>query len=183
MINAHDARVRSAIDNTRQHHAEYWQKCLAMRAGMSPEAQGSIYPYILPEHLDRALNEARGWTPYPHESVMAGCEAFITFHADAPGLLGIVPTRSLPSNTKIRMDDLKGTGFCEPVVVGVPTESVGFTVAILGKDEADREIVFTFHPGNPIKPSRLSTFEYGGKTLTVPEALDAGLNYVRLAKE
>jgi len=109
---------------------------------------------------------------------MDGCFAF---KAELPGQLGIIGLAGLPADAVVTLDDRKNTGKVSAVVEGVRGEEVPFTVLILGLEQGD-EVVFTFHPGDPVRPSQVQA-EPGlhGRTVTVSEALAMGLEMAKIA--
>lgn len=164
-------RIAKAVETTRRVVPGYFEKTLAQRAGLSKAAAGSIYEGIDESQLEQTLLAAE-WEPYSHAAVMQGCEAFKT---SLSGRLGIVDLRSLPPDTVVTLDDRKNTGNVSVVVGGVRGQMVDFTVLILGR-ERDEEVVFTFHPGDPVRPSQVKA-EAGlhGKRVPVSEAIGMGL--------
>ena len=169
-------RILLAIAATRELVAGYWEKTCAQRAGTNPAAAGSIYPGKSPEEVEVAITAAK-WVPYEHPALAAGSTAF---RAELPGQLGIVDLTTLAPSTPVLLDDRKGTGTVSATVAGVRGETVEFTVLILGEEQG-KEIVFTFHPGAPVRPSSVKT-EPGlhGKAVTAAEALAMGLTTAKI---
>jgi hypothetical protein len=174
MMNATD-RVRAAL----VHAGDYFTKCLQMRAGGSGLAMGSIYPRMKVETLRTAISGLE-WDLYEHAEVKAPCVAFIA--RSFGGEEGIVAVKQLASGCEIELIDPKETGFVEGVVRNwtFPRPKVDFTVAILGPDEKGTETLYTFHPGNPVRPSRAPSKGLLGEVLTPSQAADLGLSYVKL---
>lgn len=168
-------RVRAAIENTRRVIPDYFWKMLKKRSQVEGGV-GSVYPATA-EELERELL-SRSWYLYEHNKIAAGCTGGFT---RMPGLLGIVELSSLPVTSKFTLRDIKDTGSCELVVEGstVPRREVGFTVIMLGKHGQD-EVVFTFHPGDPITPSQVKG-DMDGKIITYEEARRLGFTYVQVA--
>lgn len=191
-------RVHNAILRT---PVEYLIKCLEMRAGKN--SIGSSYPGLDFNELEEAISDAT-WEPYTHVAVSDPCVAFITRSPALRGRLGIVQLKDLPSATQIILVDPKTTGFLEGVVVpGAATvlgPEVDFTVMILGPN-AEAEVVYTFHPGDPIAPSRITIDQVDPAYLaanahdsqrspnsavayiTAKEALKMGLEWVKIAQK
>jgi hypothetical protein len=168
--------IMPAIDNTKKFLPEHWQKCLDQRCGRSGFAAGSVYPRWTQKRIEKELL-AGHWVEYSHPAIMVGCRAF---RAQIPGRFGIVELSTLPSGTIITLDDRKNTGKVSCVVKGIRGEMVDFSVIILGMDNG-MEVVFTFHPGDPINPSQVLC-EPGmhGREIAVAEALDMGLETVKI---
>ena len=122
------------------------------------------------------------WVPYPDcPNLIPGCEAF---KLPAVGC-GYVGVRELslddPDNT-VYLSDPKHTGFGTVVSPGSfqDDDEADFVVAIVG-DEGGKPTLFTFHPGDPVQPSKLMMVldenECGkwGKEVTVADAIALGL--------
>lgn len=92
------------------------------------------------------------WMEYPEcPNLMAGCRAY---RAAIPGTIDLRKVSDLADDTPVvwvRTDH----GYQYPTVAGTEGEYVDETVLIVGP-EAGRTVVYTFHPGNPIKPSQIS---------------------------
>jgi hypothetical protein len=164
-------RIAFAIDRTRKVIPGYFEKTLAQRAELSGKAAGSIYEGVGETELEQMLRGAN-WEEYSHEAVMPGC---VAYKAAISGSLGIIDLQSMASDAVVRLDDRKGTGQVSCVVTGARGQIVPFTVLILGQEQGE-EVIFTFHPGDPVRPSQIRT-ESGmhGRQVTVSEALAMGL--------
>lgn len=164
-------RISAAIAATRRLAPGYFEKCLAQRCG----GAGSSYT-LSPEALEQALQGA-AWEPYEHPNVMKGCSAF---RAPLVGTFGLIALASVPEDARVVLADPKGTGFVEAECAGAQAETVGFSVIILGEEQGE-EIVFTFHPGDPIQPSRLPAEGRVGQVVTAKEARDLGFTWAKVA--
>jgi len=171
-------RVREALARTKALLPDYWSKCLAQRAhpDASSQAAGSVYVGRTAVQVEEMLLGA-AWEPYKHPSVMAGCSAF---RAPLPGNMGLVALNKCPSSARVRLIDPKGTGTVEAALVAPLGPAVEHTVAILG-DEEGQEVCFTFHPGDPVRPSTLSAKDYpAGTELSAGEAWSLGLEWAKV---
>lgn len=167
-------RVTAAILATAELLPEHWQKLLASRTA-SADACGSVCD-VQRVQLDRALAAAQ-WEPYIHPAIMAGCSAFWTY--DIPGTVGIEAIATLPESTRLELRDAHATGMVEAVIVGTPKTRALGTCLIVG-EHGGREVVFTFHPGAPIRPSTVPAA--GAKRhVTVSEAKAMGLEWAKVA--
>lgn len=175
-------RIEKAVRNTGYVVPGYWEKTLNQRIAGSPTAAGSVYEQFEDAvTLESALMVA-DWEPYSHSAIAAGCEAFVAL---IPGRMGVVTLRDLPSDAVVTLDDRKGTGKVSAVVKGVRGPAVDFTVLILGREKDkegnEYEIVFTFHPGDPIRPSPVdATPGLHGKQISVTEAISMGLEMAKV---
>lgn len=171
-------RIRAAIEATREVVPGYFEGTLAQRAGASKEAVGSTVWDVDAEQLEQLLVDAQ-WEPYSHPAVAEGCEAFKTsIHG---GFLGVIRLDELSPDFPVTLDDRKDTGKVSAIVKGQQGETVDFLVLILGQEQG-REVVFTFHPGDPVKPSQVEASQgLHGKEVTVAEALALGLETAKIA--
>lgn len=176
---SHTERVRTAVETTNLHAppALFRGTCRA-RAGLTSEPSGpvgSFYEGLTPEALERVI-PALHWESYEHPAVAAGCAAF---RAELPGFVGVVPLRSLDLSQVVTLLDPKSSGFVEAVAdFDGDLPSSPFTVIILGQYEG-REIVYTFHPGEPIRPSSVAA-DRDGQRVTVDQAVRLGLEYAKV---
>lgn len=100
--------------------------------------------------LDTILDT--GWFEYPEcPALLPGCKAF---KAAIPGTIDLRKVSDLADDTPVRWVDA-GHGYQYPTVAGTEGEYVDYTTLIVGP-EAGREVVYTFHPGAPIRPSQIS---------------------------
>ena len=173
-------RAVAAIINTKRGLPEYFRKTIRQRLD-SPERAGSYYPGIRDEETLIDILLALPWQPTT-EFDQVLIPGTIAFTARFPGIAGVVDLMFLEDNQVVTLDDRKGTGNLS-ATVALPLESdaaeVMFSTLILGhEDGTDGEVVFTVHPGAPVKASQLKVGTWGlrhGDTITVIEALRLGL--------
>jgi hypothetical protein len=165
--------VNDSIFNSIKHMPDYWQKCLEQRSLLSENCQGSGYK-LTPEQIASRLLTAE-WKPYSHPSVMPGCMAFET---NLFGEMGVVPIDGLPETATLTLQDPKGTGKVEATISG-SRMMASYTVIIIGEHEG-KNVVFTFHPGAPVRPSTLPSEGNVGKVLTKGQALAMGLQHAKI---
>jgi hypothetical protein len=169
-------RISLAVGAIKDLDSAYWANTLQQRL---PGGAGSqVLGVSDAETLEQALLSA-SWEEYSHEALMEGCVAYKT--RDIQGRLGIIELASLPSDTVVTLDDRKNTGKVSAVVEGCLGPNVGHTVIILGIENGV-EVVFTFHPGDPVRPSQVQA-EPGlhGKQVTVEEACSLGLKTAKIS--
>jgi len=168
--------VQRCIGTTKNCLPDYWANCLAQRAELSGKAAGSVYLGVSPSELEEMLLKAE-WKPYFHPAIR---ESAAGFKAAIPGRLGVVRLADLPLDAMVTLDDRKNTGKVSAVVKGILGPEVDFTVLIIGLHEGE-EVVFTFHPGDPVRPSQVQT-EPGmhGRQVTVSEAIKMGLETAKV---
>ena len=176
-------RVRDAIQRTKDLEPEYFNNTLAQRSGLNVKGRrGSFYP-LEPAEIEKAIMEA-SWYKYDHTEISKGCRGAF---ARIPGNLGVVELALLAPETMlvaIAAHD-REPGYCDLLLEGTtPLQSVTHTTLILGLDPThDRELMFTFHPGDPIKPSDIVSVKNEvkpGQVLTLKEAQALGFNYTKV---
>jgi hypothetical protein len=169
-------RIAQAVEAIKTLDCGYWNSTLVQRL---PSGAGSIVEgFATAEDLEKGLIEAV-WEEYSHPAVMEGCVAYKTHSIH--GKLGVKPLAELPLYALVTLDDRKNTGTVSAVVKGVLGAEVDFTVIILGIEDG-KEVVFTFHPGEPVNPSKVQAgLDNHGKTVTVKEALGMGFETVKIA--
>lgn len=164
-------RIKEAVAATKAVVPGYFEKTCEGR--ISKSGCGSVFAELdSVEKIEEALYES-SWSEYSHPDLQDGTTAFATH--DLHGFMGVVKLSELPSDALVALDDRKGTGKVSAVVKGVRGQETTLTVVILG-DEQGKEVVFTFHPGEPVRASQVS-MEPGmhGREVTVDEALKMGL--------
>ncbi len=140
-----------------------------------PTNAGSSYEMTKDELKEAILNA--NWTKTEHPEVAKGCTVYVT--DDLPvGRNGIVDIKHLPEGTDFYAIDPKNTGNISIGAAGVPKKPELETYLIIGKEVIDgkpEDVVFTFHPGEPVSPSIISTEEISdGTRLTKQEVLSLG---------
>lgn len=176
--------VRACILRTKEHDPEYFKKCLEQR--LATIGKGSFYQYTDPEVLEGALMIAR-WNKYEHPNIAPGCHAFISYSQCLCGFLGVVPLEILPAAAKCYIKDVKGTGtlsLCVKLLNG-SRWPIEYTVLITG-DDGYGECMFTFHPGDPLKPSTLSSDGSNehrlkdGDVISAKRAMELGFKHAKV---
>lgn len=144
--------VRAALRST---DPEYLDRMYAMRAGESPERMGSYFPGVGPDGV-RTLIESLEWAPYTHPAIEEPAQGFIA--SDVPGRMNMVHIDDLPEAADLEVSDPKNTPTKECEVVLRGSENKGRRVThvtlLIGPSEG-RTVVWTFFPGDPVKPSAI----------------------------
>jgi len=95
-------------------------------------------------------------------------------------LCGMVKVADQPEDTIFTIEDQKNTGKVSLVMKGnhrIPAEE---TWIILGPEQG-KEVVYTFHPGEPIPRATTSTEDLPvGTELTKAQALELGFNLAKV---
>lgn len=175
------SRVRAALRNTRE---DYLRACLAQRVPGHAGSAGSTFRVTGQMDLLRLLHDAE-WKPYQHSAVLPACTAFC---APIPGDLGIVSVRDLSDEARVVLSDPKGTGDVHAHVrrsyVADVLVSADFAVMILGPNEEDTskpEMVWTFHPGEPVRPSVVKAASgVESETVSPREAIARGFEFAKV---
>ena len=165
-------RVVKALDNTPK---EYAESLFNMRSAYSKENAGSVLN-APPQKIPNLLRGVR-WVRYPHPNIEFPAVGFL---ADIPGRVGIITLSDLDPQHPVVLEDPKGTGAVSAVVENVGDRiMVGHTTMILGpREDGQGEQVWTFHPGDPIRPSEVPASKAG--ISTVGEAVALGLEYAKV---
>lgn len=165
--------LRETFNTTRDNYGDHFGGLLTQR-NPGPESSGSVFD--APQSAE-SLGAAE-WTPYEHDAVQAPARAF---RAPIAGKVGLVALASLPADETVRLVDGHETGFVSVVADGVASQPVDFTVALVGPGDNGEDIIWTVHPGDPIRPSSLeATDETSGKTLTAAEAIRLGFGFAKV---
>lgn len=172
--------VNSAINAVKRILPDYWKSTLLQRVD-GPTTCGSFYPGVSdPEDLELIIRHQDWILADNVPNLMDGCVAYV---AALPGQGGIVYLKDLPGDSIVTLDDRKNTGKISATVKrgpGIQGENVVHTTLIIGK-EADEDVVFTFHPGDPVVASKVeATTGLHGKTISVSEALGLGLETAKI---
>lgn len=153
----------------------YLQSMLQQRIE-GPTNAGSSYENVTERELLENLLNA-DWEETSHPDVMEGCRVF---KCNLPGLEGILNLDELDENTELYAIDPKGTGNIGIGAGNVTKKMAQETYLITGKEVIDgieKDIVFTFHPGEPVKPSQVKAEKVAdGTKLTVAKARKLGLD-------
>lgn len=177
-MDQNQSRVIEAINATKKYLPVYWEKTVKQRLR---SGCGSVTRFEDPKALESALLEA-GWEPYQHPSICEGCVGFKTY--DIPGMLGMDTIENVKaemgSNFKLKVINPKHLPFSEVGFSSIRT-NVTYTVIILGQ-EKDCEVVFTFHPGQPIEPDNALPSEQwkDGDSISIDQAIALGVRWVKI---
>lgn len=173
--------MKTIIFRTKEVIADYFTNTLKSRlAGGS----GSRYPQFADaDALEAALLNAK-WTPFTHPAIESGCTGVMS---DIPGEMGMIELDKLNDEDEVKLVDHKNTGMVSAEVSADEYVPVDFTVMITGEHEGET-VVFTFHPGNPVQPSTVTSehFMFSKNILdrrtriTVREAREMGFDYAKI---
>ena len=169
-------RVLAAIEATPR---DWLRVTLAQRSAFSDTCAGSRIN-AEPEKIDYWLR-CVAWESYDHPDIKKPGVGFIT--RGIGGCVGIADLATVPPDTLLTADDRKDTGYGSLIIARTifpeVRQFVRHTVAILGPGDDDKEILWTFHPGDPIPPSEIRMEEMP-EHLTAGEALERGLRYAKV---
>lgn len=140
---------------------------------------GSSYKVDSKEELYQKLI-SQEWSETTHPDVMPGCKVF---KSNLAGLEGILDIDDLPDDVELYAIDPKETGKIGIGAGNIEKNPVKETYLIVGKEQIDgkeEDVVFTFHPGEPVRPSEIETKEIpDGTKLTKEEAEQLGFDKVK----
>lgn len=170
------SRIDAAHKNIQEIAPGYWKATVASRTAET--AVGSFFKF---PNVEEVLFEHRlkDWEEYPDcPGLLPGCSAF---KLNIKGYLGVIPLASLDDAQLLRVINNKGTGVAKLLAPkeSIPQE-VDFAVCILGLEDG-REVIFTFHPGDPIPPDTVKVEDLDNSSITVAEAKSLGFVYANLA--
>jgi hypothetical protein len=174
--------VIKAILNTKENSPDYFIACLKQRLA---DGQGSTTDFKTVEELEKALLAA-DWEKFEHPNIAENCLGFIT--KSFGGHMGMIPLEKLDKDAVCGLTDIKGTGTLSLVYYSdeIDRYDVDYNVLIVGNDGFG-PCMFTFHPGEPLKPSTLSSDgsnEFSlceGDVLTAEEAMEKfGFKHAKL---
>jgi len=163
--------IEDAIEELKELDPGYWEATLKQRI-LGPGSK--VSGVSTTEELEALIKDAE-WEEASHPDVLEGCRIFV---APIPGTLGVVELAELPPDELVIMTDPKGTGYSTPTLLWHKAPEVNFTAIILGPEKG-KEVVYTLHPGWPIRPSRCQLPH--GTRLTASEAMALGLTHAKIA--
>jgi hypothetical protein len=152
----------------------YLAKVLAQR---NPGNDNRGSRFLRPMTVEAIL--AADWRPYQHPAVGKGVEAY---RARIPGRVGMLDLASLPPDTPVKLEDFKGVGHLSAVVAWRgELPRVRHSVLLVGRDGGKR-VVFTVHPGDPVRAPSVRDPSLAGRTVTAREAIDLGFRVAKAAQ-
>ena len=148
-----------------------------------PTNAGSSYKVESKEELyEKLINQT--WEETEHPDVMPGCRVF---KSNLAGLEGILNLDELPDDVELYAIDPKGTGKIEMGAGKVEKKPAQETYLIIGKENIDgkeEDVVFTFHPGEPVRPSMVESKDIpDGTRLTKEQAHTLGFDMAKYMSE
>ena len=169
--------VRKAIEKTKEQVSEHWNITLDNRT--QGNSLGSFYK-MTSEDLEDTLLNSCNVEMYQHDSISSDCEGFITY--DLLGYTGLVELKQFPPNFLVKLENNK-KNFLSCVIQIDKLDELELspkepTVLIVGRHN-DEKVVFTFHAGEPVTPSRILGED---KFTTVKEAISMGFDYARVRR-
>ena len=178
-MNKYTEIVNKNLDAIIRQDPEYANKMFLQR--LPGSGMGSIYPFFESrEELESALRAA-DYEPAEHPAIAPGCKAYVTH--DIMGAYGMVPVADQPDDTIFVVADPKNTGKVSLMLWGWAEGNrlmTNETWIIVGPNNGE-EVVYTFHPGQPVPRATTSTEELAvGTKLTKQEALAFGFNLAKV---
>lgn len=146
------ADVWAAIEATLEVVPGYFEGHLAGRSASGDGSTCWRWGKACPDAsavLDAILDTI--WMAYPEcPNLMPGCSAF---KAAIPGTVDLRQVSDLADDTPV-VWVRTNHGYQYPTIAGEAGDYVDYTTLIVGP-EAGREVVYTFHPGAPIRPAQV----------------------------
>ena len=170
------SRIDAARKNIREIAPGYWEATVASRTAETAVGSFFKFPKVEEVLFEQHLQD---WEEYPEcPGLLPGCAAF---KLQIKGYLGVIPLESLDDAQELRVVDNKGTGVAKLLAPKeVSPQEVDLAVCILGEEDG-REVIFTFHPGDPIPPDTIKMEDLSRTSITVAEAKSLGFVYANLA--
>ena len=170
------SEVRSALANTQRYLSDYFKNTCKQRLA---NGVGSVYDGIEEvDDMERALYGAH-WKKAEHPDVIPGCQAYVTKDIKG-GHLGLLEIANLPDDATIIASDPKGTGKVSMTITGEKGLEVEETWLIVGEEDG-RDVVYTFHPGEPVRPSIVEVKDCpDGTKLTKEQATALGFDLAKI---
>ncbi len=147
-------QVVAAIKNTPE---DYLMRTISTR---TPEKRIGSYFEMTPDQLRQALFKTK-WEPYdPRDAegnpiISGGARGYrATING---GRLGMTAVESLPSDAPLYLVDVKGTGKWSLATTGADGPKTDHVTLIVGPGDGGKPIVWTFHPGEPVRASALDS--------------------------
>jgi hypothetical protein len=178
--------VRQAIYNTKEQEPAHWRLCLENRSDTKARL-GSYIPKHTPEQIDMLLERLQ-WEIYTHADVIEPAQAFIA--RNVRGRFGMMQIGDVPGSAVLKFITSKEKDKVEVVWEDHGTEGVevDFLVLLVGPGDKD-DIVWTFHPGDPIRPSTVNRYwgklplhsaDQLGRRVSKEDAATVGIKWVKL---
>lgn len=170
-------RIRTAVENIKSMLPTYWEATVNSRTPGS--SNGSVFDFNNVEQV-LFVDRIGDWEEYGEcPNLLPGCTAYVL--RDVPGHLGVVELEKLDQELSLDIIDNKRTGKAKclaHVNIGPETR---FATLILGEDQG-QEVIFTFHPGLPVRPDEIPVEKLGGRTkISVSEAIELGFTHACIA--
>jgi hypothetical protein len=132
---------------------EYLDKTISTR---TPENRMGSYWEMTPEQLKRAIHTA-DWKPFEDKDGVIKAPAR-AYQATIPGgRLGMTTLDAVPPNAKLYLVDPKRTGNWSLATSGAAEPVTDKATLILGPGDDGKMMSWTFHPGDPVRPSNLDS--------------------------
>jgi hypothetical protein len=144
-----------------------------------PDSEGSVFSE--PQTPETLM--AADWSEFSHPDI-AGLA--VGYSAPIPGTMNLIKLDTLDPQTPIRMElGHKGetpyvTALLSPADIERRGAPVEHTVILLGPGE-DGHIVWTFHPGDPVRPSTKEPSPETEAAKTVQDVISLGFQYGKIA--
>ena len=168
------SNIKKYITNTKEIIPEYWDNTLKQRLKGGAGSRFTQFENI--RTLEEALLKAE-WVETTHPDVDPTLKLFKT---KLQGHFGLVKVKTLPIGTRLTCDDRKGTGQISLTIKGVLGPVCSETYLIVGPEQGT-EVVYTVHPGEPIKPSTISSSTLvHGQEIDRDEAISLGFIWAKV---
>lgn len=170
--------VNKAIINTNEYLHDYLIKTLQQRLATGA---GSCYEqFKTTDELLSAIKNA-DWEETTHPCVSPDCRVF---KANLEGRFGLINIKDVCDDAVLIADDRKHTGYISVTIKGARGRIEYDSYLIIGKENINGnniEVLFTFHPGEPIKPSNIKVSNIThGSIISKKEAIKLGIKWIKI---
>lgn len=179
--------IATVIANTINLEPAHLEQCCRNRAD-NASAEGSFYRDASPEDVKEALLSV-DWEPYTHSSIASPAVGFI-----APkwaGVMNIAKLSDMERGTPVVLRDAHhGNALDDDHYVEADVThdggglNVDFTVALVGprSREDATPILWTFFPGDPVRPSQISATGNHGRVIDASDATGLGMEWAKCVR-
>ncbi|HEY9790649.1 MAG TPA: hypothetical protein V6D22_09645 [Candidatus Obscuribacterales bacterium] len=132
---------------------DYLDKNISTR---TPENRMGSYWEMTADELKRAIHTA-DWKPFEDKDGVIAAPARAYQSTIPGGRLGMTTLESVPQDAKLYLVDPKGTGKWSLATSGAMEPVTDKATLIVGPGDDGKMISWTFHPGDPVRPSNLDS--------------------------
>lgn len=147
-----------------------------------PESLGSTFL----DPMKWSELKATNWEPFDHPNIKPPA---VGYKANIPGKFGLIELSKLEDTTHVSLVDGHETGYLSVSLKGETDIIVPYSTLLVGPADYDwetgetkdeTEIIWSVHPGPPVRPSSLKIEAHSVRLITVAEARALGFEWAKL---